>query len=262
MNAWILGALGADAAMVWMFLVWAIARRFNNAAWGDAGWAYAFTVVVWLYAVLGPGDVSRRIFIGSMVSVWSLRLGTHLFLRALRGGGKDARFASLRARFPKRVWFMFFAFFQLRAISVALLSAPFAIACPNSSAFPNAWEVAGAVLWLIGFAGEATADFQLDRFGRRSAGSKIVCDTGLWRTSRHPNYFFEWVVWIGYFVFAIGSPWGWITLYCPVAMLYLLTRVTGIPAVEAQSVKIRGDAYVAYQKATSPFLPRRRKHSQ
>ena len=84
-------------------------------------------------------------------------------------------------------------------------------------------------------------------------------DRGLWRYSRHPNYFFEWLVWIAYAMFALASPWGWISLACPAVMLYFLLRVTGIPATEAQALKSRGDDYREYQRTTSAFVPRRPK---
>jgi steroid 5-alpha reductase family enzyme len=82
-----------------------------------------------------------------------------------------------------------------------------------------------------------------------------ACRVGLWRYSRHPNYFFEWLIWIAFFVFALGSPYGWITVYCPLLMLYFLLRVTGIPATEEQALKSRGEAYRECQRTTSVFVP-------
>ncbi len=116
-------------------------------------------------------------------------------------------------------------------------------------------EFAGAALWLIAISGEALADAQLAAFKRRASNKGRVCDAGLWRYSRHPNYFFEWLIWVAYFVFALGSPWGWVAIVGPASILYLLLRVTGIPMTEEQSIRSRGDAYRRYQQTTSAFIP-------
>jgi steroid 5-alpha reductase family enzyme len=99
------------------------------------------------------------------------------------------------------------------------------------------------------------ADAQLNAFKRRPDKSSPVCDVGLWRYSRHPNYFFEWLIWVAYFLFAAASPWGWLGILSPVAILFLLLKVTGIPMTEEQAVRSKGDAYRRYQKTTSAFVP-------
>jgi steroid 5-alpha reductase family enzyme len=110
-------------------------------------------------------------------------------------------------------------------------------------------------LWLAGIGGEAVADAQLRAFKAHPASKGRVCAFGLWKYSRHPNYFFEWVVWIGYAVFALGSPWGWAGLASPLLMLFFLLRVTGIPPSEARALATRGDEYRDYQRRTSVFVP-------
>ena len=107
----------------------------------------------------------------------------------------------------------------------------------------------------MALAGESAADRQLEAFRRDPANRGKTCRVGLWRVSRHPNYFFEWLVWVAYFVFALASPWGWVTIYCPALMLFFLFRVTGIPATEAQALKSRGEDYRQYQRTTSAFFP-------
>ena len=102
--------------------------------------------------------------------------------------------------------------------------------------------------------GEAVADAQLAAFKRRAAPHE-VCDRGLWRYSRHPNYFFQWLIWMGWFAFALASPGGWVAVIAPATILYLLLRVTGIPATEEQSLRSKGDAYRQYQARTSAFVP-------
>ncbi|MGE3509911.1 MAG: DUF1295 domain-containing protein, partial [Vicinamibacterales bacterium] len=100
-----------------------------------------------------------------------------------------------------------------------------------------------------------TADLQLRRFKASPRRGSRTCRDGLWRYSRHPNYFFEWLVWVAYALFAAASSWGFVAFACPVVMLYLLFRVTGIPATEAQALASRGDDYRDYQATTSAFVP-------
>jgi steroid 5-alpha reductase family enzyme len=116
-------------------------------------------------------------------------------------------------------------------------------------------EIAGAAIWLLALAGESLADYQLKQFKAGRAGTGRVCQVGLWRYSRHPNYFFEWLIWVAFFVFALGSPWGWLTIYCPALMLFFLIKVTGIPMTEELAVKTKGEEYIQYQRTTSGFVP-------
>ena len=115
-------------------------------------------------------------------------------------------------------------------------------------------EWVGIALWLFAVAGESLADYQLKQFKADSANHGQVCQIGLWHYSRHPNYFFEWLIWLSFFSFALGSPWGILTVYCPALMLYFLLRVTGIPMTEDLAVKTKGEEYRQYQRTTSKFV--------
>ena len=121
---------------------------------------------------------------------------------------------------------------------------------------PLGWaDAAGALLWLVAIAGEALADMQLARFRRDPARAGQGCRQGLWRYSRHPNYFFEWLHWWAYVLLGLGSPWWWVTVAGVVVMYVFLTRVTGIPYTEQQALRTRGEAYRRYQETTSVFFP-------
>ncbi len=257
MNAWLLVGIGINLSMVLMAVVWVVCRKLNNAGFVDVAWSYGFSVVAVVYALAGQGDPLRKGIIAVMVLVWSLRLGTHLLFRVSRHHPKeDARYQALREAFPKRTWLMFFGFFLLQGLLIGVLSTPFAIACANAAPDLSVWEIAGVLLWLTGLGGESLADAQLQRFRGNPQNGGKVCTDGLWRYSRHPNYFFEWIIWIAFFVFALGSPGGWIAVICPLIMLHFLCNVTGIPPAEEQSLKSRGDAYRDYQRTTSAFFPR------
>ena len=121
----------------------------------------------------------------------------------------------------------------------------------------GAADVAALAVLGVAIAGEAVADAQMRRFRANKANHGKVCDTGLWRLSRHPNYFFEWFGWVAYPLFAIGSgsALGWLAFSGPAFMYWLLVHVSGIPPLEERMLHSRGDAYRAYQAHTRPFLP-------
>jgi steroid 5-alpha reductase family enzyme len=116
-------------------------------------------------------------------------------------------------------------------------------------------EIFGLILAVLATAGESLADWQAQRFKHRTHDKNAVNDVGLWRYSRHPNYFFESLVWWGLFVAALPFPHGWVTVVCPLLMLYLLLNVTGIPLTEKHSLQSRGETYRQYQRRTSRFIP-------
>jgi len=232
------------------------ARRLNNYGIVDIAWSYGFALAVGLWAAIGPGWLVRRAWIAALVLIWSLRLGTHLLVRVSRlHPREDSRYEDLRRDWVARFEAKMTGFFQLQAASIVLLCAPFFAVCLNPAPRVAAAEIAGTILWLAGVGGEALADAQLAGFRRDPARHGQVCQAGLWRFSRHPNYFFEWIIWVGYFVFACGSPGGWIGLISPAAMLYLLLRVTGVPMAEKQSLRSKGEAYRRYQETTNAFFP-------
>lgn len=235
-----------------MALVWWVSERIRNAGIVDIAWSALFTPLAILYAALGQGWAPRRLAVAAAASVWSVRLAWHLYRRVMgRHPREDRRYVELRRRFGGK----FFAFFEAQGLLAALLSTPFALAAMNETRGFHAIEIAGYALLIVAGTGETIADAQLARFKATANRDDAVCRVGLWRTSRHPNYFFEWLVWCAFFLMALPAPGGWISLFCPVLMLYFLLRVTGIPMLEEQAVATKGDAYRAYQRSTSAFVP-------
>ena len=233
-----------------------VARRLDNYGIVDITWSYAFGALALFYAATANGWVPRRWVIAAMVIIWSARLGTHLLRRvASHHPAEDSRYQEMRTRWSDHFAPKMLVFFQQQAVSVVILGLPFLLISRNPAAAFHPLEYAGAALWLLALFGEATADAQLKAFKHDPANQGKVCERGLWAWSRHPNYFFEWCIWVGYFVFACASPWGWTSLLCPAAMLYLLLRVTGVPMAEEQSQRSRGAAYRDYQKRVSVFVP-------
>lgn len=249
--------LSALAGLCLIFaLFYFLAARLNNYGIVDIVWSYAFAVLAIFYAVGGSGWPLRRGLIATLASLWSLRLGTHLYRRVMNHHPiEDGRYQQLRKNWAGNFPAMMFGFFQLQALSVVVLAAAFALACLNPAPALQPLEVAGVILWLVAFGGEALADAQLAAFKRDPANQGTVCTRGLWHYSRHPNYFFEWLIWVAYFVFALASPLGWIAVIGPLSILFLLLRVTGIPLTEEQAIRSKGAAYRRYQATTSAFIP-------
>ena len=249
-------SIGFALAVALMAGIWFVAVRIKNAGIVDIAWAGGFYGLTVLYALCANGYPPRRFLITAMVAGWSLRLTAHLYFRVMgKHPREDGRYAKLRetwgADFDRRLlWF-----FQLQAGLLAVLSVPFLLACVNRATNLTWIEGVGFCVWLVGVAGETVADLQLNRFKADPENRGLTCMVGLWRYSRHPNYFFEWLVWVGFFLFALGSPWGWLTIYCPALMLHFLVRVTGIPATEAEALRTKGEAYRRYQQTTSKFVP-------
>jgi steroid 5-alpha reductase family enzyme len=233
--------------------VWAIGVRIRNYSFLDAIWSYGIAILAPIYAAVGPGNPARKLAFTALGMAWSLRLGTHIFLRVLKHHPQeDVRYEGLRQRWPGAG--MFLLFHELQAVLVAIFSLPFLFAAWEQSP-PRALDLVGLVVVAIALCGEGAADSQLKRFKAGPAGKGRVCDVGLWRYSRHPNYFFEFLVWAGFALASLTTPRGWIALVCPLLMYHFLTKVTGVPLTEEYALKSKGNAYREYQRTTSGFIP-------
>ena len=240
-----------------MSVLWALHVRRKDAGLVDPGWSAGIGIVALLYGALGPGWEPRRAAVAAMGLIWSVRLTLHL-ARRMRGKPEEGRYRALRAEWEAKghdVSRRFLAFFLAQGLLDVFLSLPMLLGVLNPAPRFSGWEIAGALLWLASVAGESTADAQLERFKADPSNRGKTCDVGLWRYSRHPNYFFEWLVWVAWWVFALGSPGGAAAVVCPALMLFFLLRVTGIPATEEQALRSRGDEYRRYQRTTSAFVP-------
>jgi steroid 5-alpha reductase family enzyme len=254
-HVWWLTGVGAAALVAMMFVIWAISVRIRNAGIVDVGWAVGLVLLAAWYAWQGPGFGPRQWLMAGMVAFWGLRLAAHL-VRRIASEPEDGRYQQLRSNWKdSNVNLRFLFFFEFQALLDVLLSLPMLFSALNPAPHLGVLEYAGIALWLVAVLGESVADAQLTAFKRDAANRGRVCQVGLWNYSRHPNYFFEWFVWVAWAVFAFASPWGWLAVICPALMFFFLFRVTGIPATEAQALRSRGQQYVLYQQTTSAFFP-------
>ena len=245
-----------------MALAFAVQRRTGRSGFIDAIWSFA-TAGAGVFLVLAPGmnevGVSgRQVAVTLLATVWGLRLSSHILMRTL-GGGEDPRYLALQqewgADFPRRL----FWFLQVQAACAFLLAATLGLAGHRPGAFPDSVDLGGFALLIVAIGGAALADKQLARFRRDPSHRGLVCASGLWSVSRHPNYFFEWLGWLAIAVVAVdpaGQYWqGLFALTGPAFMYWLLVHVSGIPPLEAHMLRSRGDAFRAYQARVNAFFP-------
>ena len=259
MNAW---------PLLWVFLAacammmggWLWQKRTGNAGIVDVLWSAGMSASAIYYAIVLPGTELSRLLVGLMGGLWGARLALHLARRVF-SEEEDGRYRNLRKRWDGNQ-LNFLLFFLAQAGFVVLFSIPFWIAAHNPVMQPTIWTALAVLVWVVAVAGESIADRQLAAHRRDPANRGKTCRSGLWRYSRHPNYFFEFLHWFAYAFLAVGMGIGWVaaSLVGPALMLVFLYRVTGIPYTEAQALRSRGEDYAKYQRTTSPFLPLPPKH--
>ena len=254
MDARLLPLVGLAVLSAAMLVAWLRQRRTGNAGIVDVLWSGGIGALALAYALLADGWGPRRALVAALAGAWSARLTWHL-ARRVAGEREDGRYAALRrelgARFDR--WMLWF--FQAQALLAALLSLVFLRLCTWSLEGWRVWDALGVALWLGALSGESLADRQLAAWRADPANRGRTCRAGLWRFSRHPNYFFEWLHWLAYPLLAVGAPYAWALWLAPAALLLLVLKVTGVPPTEAQALRSRGDDYRAYQRTTNAFFP-------
>jgi steroid 5-alpha reductase family enzyme len=251
MNWRLLAILWLGAALM-MTLGWIWQRRRRNAGIVDVLWSVGLAVSAILNGVYGSGGLAPRVLVAMLGSVWAARLAGHLWIR-VRGEPEDGRYRALRERWGDGQW-QWFGLFQFQALLIPLFSIPFAAAAGNPKAHIVGLAIA-LVFWNVSILGEAVADHQLAQFRADPAHRGKTCRVGLWRYSRHPNYFFEWLHWFSYVALSFGGPTVWYSLTGPILMYVFLRWISGVPHTEAQALRSRGADYRDYQRTTSVLIP-------
>ncbi len=251
--------LGAIELWVVMSLAWLVERRTGNSGWIDVAWSLGTGLGGVTFACASGGDMAplglRQIVVAALVAVWSLRLGIHIARRSA-AGIDDPRYAALRLAWGPAFPLRLYLFLMVQAAVALGLAATIGLAAWNPAKL-GVVDLAGAAVLALGILGEGIADSQLRRFKADPANRGTVCDVGLWSWSRHPNYFFEWLCWVAYPLFALsgGWPWGALALCGPGLMYWALRHASGVPPLEDHMRRRYGQAFAAYAGRVSVFFP-------
>jgi steroid 5-alpha reductase family enzyme len=249
-----LWAWGQAAMVAWMVALAFVSHARRDGGWVDVGWTGGIALfAVWL--AWGSGGSARAWAVAGLASFWSGRLVLYILRDRVLGREEDPRYRALREHWGERAPLYFFLGFVSQAFLITLFAIPLWAAMRASDSLSSPGFLAGVTLWGVSIVGEWIADLQLRRFRRDPANRGRTCRNGLWRYSRHPNYFFEWLHWWAYVAMAAGAPGWWTALLGPALMLLFLFKVTGIPFTERQALKSRGEDYRRYQRETSVFIP-------
>lgn len=238
-----------------MFLLWLVSLALKNSSIVDIFWGTGFVIATWVAFFLTPeGYLGRKILLNTLVTIWGLRLSLYILARNW-GKGEDFRYQAWREEAgPSWWWKSLFRVFLLQGVILWLIATPLLVA-QNSPLPPGlVWlDLLAIPLWLIGFFFETAGDWQLSRFKANPANKGKVLNTGVWRYTRHPNYFGDAAQWWAYYLIALAAG-GWWTIFSPLMMTGLLMRVSGVTLLE-KSLKESRPGYQEYIETTSEFIP-------
>ncbi len=236
--------------------LWWMSTQRRDASIVDVYWGPGFAVIAVIAMATGAGTDPRRFLVVTLTAMWGFRLGGYLFWRKQREPGEDFRYAAMRARFGEDFWLVSLGtVFLLQAALMWVVALPvqWVVSTPSRPSL-GMLDLFAFLVWAVGLAFESLGDLQLIEFKSNPANAGKVLDHGLWRFTRHPNYFGDCCVWWAFFLFACATPNGWWTFIGPAVMTILLLRVSGVPMVERPLLARRPD-YADYVARTSAFIP-------
>jgi steroid 5-alpha reductase family enzyme len=248
--------LAAAAVVLSFLLLWILSVVMKDVSIVDPAWGPAYVLVALVGLLAGDGDAARRVVLFAIVAIWGLRLGVHLGRRKLGEiGEEDKRYAAMREKRGDGGFALYSLgiVFGLQAFLVLVVALPVQVGAASGDGLD--WLVVpGVLLWAIGFFFEAVGDYQLDQFKQDPDNKGKVMDQGLWRYTRHPNYFGDTCVWWGIWLVALTAGGAWWTFVGPVVMTLFLTKFSGAGLME-KTIGSRREGYDEYVKRTSGFIP-------
>jgi steroid 5-alpha reductase family enzyme len=245
---------GAAIAIL-MLATWAVSLRLRDASVVDVVWGMGFVLVAWIGVAFADGPLGRKLLVAALVTIWGVRLSAHM-LRLRRGHGEDFRYRAMRARHGRRFPLVsLFSVYGLQAVGMWAVSLPVQAAqeLPSPSGI-TALDLIGVAVWSVGMVFEVGGDRQLARFRANPANRGKVMDQGLWRYTRHPNYFGDFCVWWGLFLVALAAEGAWWSIAGPLTMTLIFTKVFGVPLME-EHLRTAKPGYAEYVRRTSAFFP-------
>ena len=238
-----------------MVVLWLLSLWLKDSSIVDIFWGTGFVITAWIYFYLTPdGYFSRKLLIAFLATIWGLRLSIYVLLRNW-GHGEDFRYQRWRQDSGNTWWwFSFFKVFMLQGFLMWIISIPLLVA--QFSALPARFiwlDFIGIFIWGIGFFFEAVGDWQLRRFKNNPSNQGKLLDRGLWRYTRHPNYFGDAAQWWGFYLIAAAAGGFW-SIFSPIIMTLLLRNVSGVSMLE-KTLKNTKPGYQEYVKTTNAFFP-------
>ena len=253
MSIWIILGLLFSGTVALMFLLWLWHIRVGNPAFVDVAWVFATGISGIVLSLQADGEWKRRLIAALLAGIWSMRLGGYLTIRLMHNP-VDQRYESMVSNWGKRAKLFMFGFFMIQAFLAVIYSLPILAGASGGDPFTVS-GILGVMVILGGMVGVSLSDIQLLTFKKNSDHTGSVCRLGLWSWSRHPNYFFEWIIWCGWALFSLGGCLLFFGVGGAFCMLLFLLKITGIPHVEREAIKKYGNIYQDYQKTTSMFIP-------
>ncbi len=240
-----------------MILLWLLSLQLKDSSIVDIFWGVGFVIMCWYYFGLATDYEFNHIrgqVLSVMVTLWGIRLAWHIGSRNI-GQPEDYRYQEFRRQAGESYWwFSFFKVFFLQGVILWILSSVFWATHRSDIESLGLFEYIGIGFWAVGFFFEAVGDWQLSQFKKNPANKGKIMDKGLWKYTRHPNYFGDAMVWWGYFMFALGTKGGWLYFFVPIFMNFLLRFVSGVAMLEENLQKSK-PGYKEYMRKTSAFLP-------
>lgn len=236
-------------------LLWVLHLCVRNASLADVGFCLAFGIIVLACGFSSTGNLSRRMLIAGMGILYAVRLGYHLFSHRVWKKSEDPRYQKIRTILGGWESLGMFCYFQIQVPACLLFAGLLCWVMNHPAEGIRWWDALGVIIFLIAVIGEALADRQLESFRHDPLNKGKTLQVGLWRYSRHPNYFFESLHWWAYVPLAVGLPGAWASVFWPILMTISLLWVTGVPWAESQALASRRESYRQYQRTTNMFFP-------
>ena len=247
--------IGLATILTVLTLVWLLSLKLQDASVADVGWGLGFILLAWLYCLLSPALTPRSWLVAMLITLWGARLSGHI-VRRNHGQAEDPRYRAMRAAHGHAFWWRsLFTVFWLQGAILWFVALPLLVAVrATQPAALTAVDELGIVLFAVGFGFEVVGDYQLAVFKAAPSNRGAVLDRGLWRYTRHPNYFGDATMWWGMYAMAASTPGGWLTVLSPALMTFLLMRVSGVTLLE-DGLKASKPGYRAYIARTPAFFP-------
>jgi len=248
--------IGGAVVLVFMTAIWVLSLFLKNTSIVDIFWGFGFVVLNWVYFFLAPeGYPARKWLISILVTIWGLRLSIYILWRNW-GKEEDFRYQKLREAAGQSWWWhSYLKVFFFQGLIMWIVSAPLVFSHISSTPDQlNLLDALGVILWIIGFYYEAMGDFQLSRFKADPANKGKLLTSGVWRYTRHPNYFGDSAQWWGFYLIAAATVQGAYTIFSPIIMTFMLLLVTGVALLE-KSLKDAKPGYEDYVKIPTPLFP-------